>query len=319
MGISRSTWSTYKTAQTMIQKCESETKADLSIPFNQKKTLIFIDWLVRIRKLKASTVNSYLAGVRQLHIVKGLDPPNIRSSLVKLVLRGIENRDGIQKRTGSNKGRLPMTLNMMLVFKNTIANSDFGKNDKRLLWAVSTVAFAGGFRIGEILSKLESTFDPDFTLLTKDVSCSLDEGGRTVIHICLKCPKESKSATPTVVDLYQNDGPLCPVKAFLTWRKLKPRDIDKPMFRWENGANLTGAKLNSVMSKFLDPYTDKSIGSFNTHSFRIGLASMLGSLGFTDEEIKAAGRWSSRAFEAYMKLKRTKRAGVGRQICNITK
>jgi hypothetical protein len=138
----------------MIQKCESETKADLSIPFNQKKTLIFIDWLVRIRKLKASTVNSYLAGVRQLHIVKGLDPPNIRSSLVKLVLRGIENRDGIQKRTGSNKGRLPMTLNMMLVFKNTIANSDFGKNDKRLLWAVSTVAFAGGFRIGEILSKL---------------------------------------------------------------------------------------------------------------------------------------------------------------------
>jgi hypothetical protein len=91
------------------------------------------------------------------------------------------------------------------------------------------------------------------------------------------------------------------------------------MFRWENGANLTGAKLNSIMSKFLDPYTDKSIGSFNTHSFRIGLASMLGSLGFTDEEIKAAGRWSSRAFEAYMKLKRTKRAGVGRQICNITK
>jgi hypothetical protein len=66
MGISRSTWSTYKTAQTLLQKCESETNADLSIPFNQKKTLIFIDWLVRIRKLKASTVNSYLAGVRTL-------------------------------------------------------------------------------------------------------------------------------------------------------------------------------------------------------------------------------------------------------------
>jgi hypothetical protein len=217
MGISRSTWSTYKTAKTMIQKCESEIKADLSIPFNQKKTLLFIDWLVRIRKLKASTVNSYLAGVRQLHIVSGLEPPNIRSSLVKLVLKGVENRDGIQKRAGSKRGRLPMTINMMLVFKNTIANSDLKKNDKRLLWAVSTVAFAGGFRIGEILSKLESTFDPDFTLLTKDVSCSQDKTGNTVIHICLKCPKESKSSAPTVVDLYQNDGPLCPVKAFLTW------------------------------------------------------------------------------------------------------
>jgi hypothetical protein len=118
MGISNSTWSTYKTASTMIQKCEIESKADLSIPFDQKKTLIFIEWLVRVRKLKGSTINSYLAGVRQLHVVKGLDPPNMRSSLVKLVLKGIENRDGIQKRSGTKVGRLPMTMNMMLIFKN---------------------------------------------------------------------------------------------------------------------------------------------------------------------------------------------------------
>ena len=87
MGISNSTWSTYKTASTMIQKCEMESRVDLSIPFDQRKTLIFIDWLVRSRKLKGSTINSYLAGVRQLHVVKGLDPPNMRSSLVKLVLK----------------------------------------------------------------------------------------------------------------------------------------------------------------------------------------------------------------------------------------
>jgi hypothetical protein len=33
-------------------------------------------------------------------------------------------------------------MNMMLVFKNTIANSEFSKHDKKLLWAVATVAFA---------------------------------------------------------------------------------------------------------------------------------------------------------------------------------
>ncbi len=58
MGISNSTWSTYRTASTMIQKCEIESKVNLSIPFDQRKTLIFIDWLVRIRKLKGSTINS---------------------------------------------------------------------------------------------------------------------------------------------------------------------------------------------------------------------------------------------------------------------
>jgi hypothetical protein len=38
--------------------------------------------------LRASTVNSYLAGVRQMHIMLGLEPPNLRSSLVKLILKG---------------------------------------------------------------------------------------------------------------------------------------------------------------------------------------------------------------------------------------
>ncbi len=82
MGITNSTWSTYRTAKTMVEKCRMETKEDLSKPFNQRKILIFIDWLVRVCRVKASTVNSYLAGIRQLHIVQGLDPPNLRSSLV---------------------------------------------------------------------------------------------------------------------------------------------------------------------------------------------------------------------------------------------
>jgi hypothetical protein len=319
LGIAASTWSTYRTAKTMIKKCETDTSEDMSIPLNQRKILIFIDWLVRVRKVKASTINSYLAGIRQLHVVTGLEPPNLRSSLVKLVLKGIENRDGIHKRQRKFVGRLPMTMNMMLVFKNTIVNSEFSRHDKKLLWAVATVAFAGAFRIGEILSKHESTFDPDFTLLTQDVSWSRDSSNKTVIHVCLKCPKESKSAAPTIVDIYQNEGALCPVKAFFMWHKLRHRKIDAPLFRLENGTPLTGEKLNSIMSKLLGPYTDSSVGSFNTHSFRIGLASMLGNLGFSDEEVKAAGRWSSRAFEAYLKLKRTKRALVGKRIRNATK
>jgi hypothetical protein len=45
---------------------------------------------------------------------------------------------------------------------------------------------------------------------------------------------------------------------------------------------------------------------------------MLGSLGYSDDEIQASGRWSSRAFEAYLKLKRTKRGRLGKQVRNIT-
>jgi integrase len=317
LAVTKSTWSTYRSAKAMLTKCQTGRNTDLSLPFNERKALIFIDWMAREKNLRHATISSYLAGVRQLHIINGIEPPNFRSGLVKLVLKGIENNDGIKKRQSNYTGRLPMTPSMLLVFKELISASDRNSHDKRLIWAVATLAFAGAFRIGELLAKLESTFDPNFTLLTKDVTWSTDKKGDTILHVCLKCPKENKTASPTVVDIYQNRGPLCPVKAFMAWRKLTHRDPDLPLFRNKLGTPLTGAKMNSIIHLFLDPYTDKSVGTFGTHSFRIGLASMLGNLGCPDDDIMASGRWSSRAFELYVKLKRTKRSLMGKKISKM--
>ena len=319
LGVSKATWSTYRTAKVMLAKCEAETSSDLSLPFDERKTLIFVDWLVRVRNLKGATVNSYLAGVRQLHIVSNFDAPVIRTGLVKLVLKGISNRDGIQKRSQQQANRLPMTINTMLIFKNAISSSHLHGYDKRLIWAVATLAFAGGFRIGELLSKHEATFDPDFTLLAKNVSTSYDKQGKATIHVKLNCPKETKSAAPIVVDVFQSDGEICPVKAFLTWSKLRPRSQNEPLFRFDNGTPLTGTRMNRLIDQLLNPYVEKSLGRFSAHSFRIGLASMLANAGLPDDELQAIGRWSSRAFEVYLKLKRTKRMSVGRKVTDLTR
>ncbi len=53
---------------------------------------------------------------------------------------------------------------------------------------------------------------------------------------------------------------------------------------------------------------------FCSHSFRIGVALMLGKLGYSDADIKAVGRWSSRAFEEYLRLPRTKRMQIAKEI-----
>ena len=55
-------------------------------------------------------------------------------------------------------------------------------------------------------------------------------------------------------------------------------------------------------------------GTISSHSFRSGVASMMGSQGFSDEEIKLVGRWSSRAFTAYTKLARTQRATMVKKL-----
>ena len=41
---------------------------------------------------------------------------------------------------------------------------------------------------------------------------------------------------------------------------------------------------------------------------------MLANLGYSVKEVKAVGRWSSRAVELYMKLPRTKRMSVAKKI-----
>jgi hypothetical protein len=300
----------------MLLKCAKETGQNMEIPLSSKQILIFIDWLARTRKLKATTINSYLSGVRQLYVMQNIDPPEFRTGLVKLVLKGISNRDGITTRTGDYKGRLPITVNVMLLYKNLLNKLDYIAHDKAMIWAASTLAFAGAFRISELLCKRESSFDPDFELLTENVRLRPANAGRT-IQVTLKCPKENKSNIATTVDVFQNDGPLCPVQAMIDWGGHKPENLKLPLFRFADGTPLTGAKLNKILDLTLGRYTDKTVGKFTTHSFRIGLATELGMLGCSDEEIKEAGRWSSRAFERYIKLKRTKRKSVAQTIKNL--
>jgi len=308
LGVAQSTWNSYRTAQTMLLKCEKETKENLEIPLDDRKVLIFIDWLARCRGLKSASITSYLSGIRQLHIVRGIDPPQIRTGLVKLVLRGIANSDGIKARELNLTGRLPMTTNVMLLFQKLLSKLEYSSYDRAMIWATATLAFAGAFRINELLCKRESTFDPDFELLTENVILNIDLHYRTTIQVVLKCPKENKTNVATTVDVYQNDGPLCPVAALRLWGGHNPLRAKLPLFCFQDGTPLTGSKMNKILERTLGLYTDKSIGKFTTHSFRIGLASELGRLGCSDEEIKEAGRWSSRAFERYIKLRRTRRA-----------
>ena len=252
-----------------------------------------------------------------MHVTKGLEAPH-RSELVKLVLKGISNKEGIDKRSDNTRRRLPITVNMMKLIRHLLKVSTYSTKDKSLIWACCTMAFAGAFRIHELLCKKESTYDPAFTLLDNDVTWSKNSNGTHTLHVKLKCPKESQSMAPTVVDIFQSGSDICPVKAFFKWRSKQTCNTGTPLFTFQTGTPLTGRKLNTILAKLLQPHVDDKFGFFRSHSFRAGLASELAKLGFEDDGIQAAGRWSSRAFENYIKLARTKRAAMGRAISKIS-
>ena len=310
------TWSTYRTAERMLLMCQKEHKKKFDWPISKDNVYLFIHWLIVTRGLRVTTINSYLAGVRQLHIARGLEPPLIRDSFVKEILKGRENMEATAGSGRPAVGRLPMTIALMKLWKEKIRLSDMNIDIKLVIWSVSTLAFYGAFRIHELVSRTEATFDPYHTLLTEDVQLRGKEGERW-LEISLKCPKEKKAGRPTVIDVFEIGGPLCPVNAFLKWAGPRPPRPGMPIFCGRDGTSLTGRKINEYLKLHLGKFARYKGGTISSHSFRSGIVTILGSKGFSDEEIKLVGRWSSRAFIKYMKLPRTQRAAIARKIGNL--
>ena len=314
--LARSTWSTYKSSERLLLMCQSECKKKFDWPVTVENVLIFVHWLVFVRGVKGSTVSSYLSGLRQLHILKGMDAPNLRPDIVKMVIKGKEHQDRAERREGTRDTRLPMTVELMKALKEKIRTWDKPWNTRLLIWAVSTMAFHGAFRIHELLCRTESFFDPQYTLLTEHVTMTTDNRGRKILHVKLNCPKEQKNGQITIVDIFESGCSICPIKAFTRWKDRQEPKTGMPLFRQPDGTPLTGRKLNSILGNLM---ADKETGTrkIRTHSFRIGVTSELGYEGFDDEEVKAGGRWSSRAFETYMRTPRTQRANIARKIAEL--
>ncbi len=210
-----------------------------------------------------------------------------------------------------------MTITLMKLLKEKLRRWEKDDVTKLMVWAVCSLAFHGAFRIHELLCRNEAWFDPAYDLLCEDIrTTSVTEGGQvtTVITVKLKCPKEQKDGKTVLVDVFESGGPICPVRAFSKWQRLSDWDIGKPAFRAPCGTPLTGRKLKGYIRMLRKDSIDCSEGKLMTHSFRSGIASLLGTKGFSDDEIKQAGRWSSNAFMAYMKVPRTKRAAIARRI-----
>jgi hypothetical protein len=302
----------------MWRKCEKETGVKLDLPWGQKETLLFIDWLITDRGVSSTTANSYLAGMKKLHEIRGMEEPQLRKTLVNQVLKGKRNMEVTEKRNKTDKGRLPVTLTILKLIKETIRNWQQDTDIKLLTWTICTLAFHGSFRIHEILCRNETFFDPDFSLLTEDVKIQdhkwTDGTGGKVIQVTVKCPKESKNGKAAVVDVYETGGPTCPVKVFCRWQAQSRRKTGEVLFSDKNGIPRTGKWFNRVLKELLQPHIDYSKGQITAHSFRSGIPSLLGTLGYMDEDIKKVGRWSSRAFERYTKLPRTSRAAIAQKL-----
>ena len=203
-GLSKSTWSNYRTAEKLLAECCTEKGIAKELPAKEGTILAFVHWLAVNRGASAGTISNYLSGIRQLHIMKGAAEGGIRTEKIKLLLAGIRNKEMAKKRSLGTEKRKPITMDILRLLKARLAESELRGIDQRLIWTVCTVCFHGAFRIHELLCKVENSFDPDFTLLGSDIQVAREknQGEHESLQIRIKAPKEDRKGDSIIVDVY---------------------------------------------------------------------------------------------------------------------
>jgi len=305
--VAQNTWRTYETAGNLFKWFCKEKNIAPELPASPESITRFVLWLSFTRKVSQATIAVYLSGLRQLHMQHGVECAALRSDFTKMLLQGKKNSEFRAAEAGNPKGRAPATTETLKALKAALRNATMPLFEKRLLWTVCTILFFGALRSSEILCTSATAFDPRFCVCAEDIAIATNRAtGEKKLIITVKVPKEEKHGANAKVEIFAaRNQEICAVTSWDKWCAMQPHlEHGQPAFRKACGTPLTQAELNKALRTLLPG------ANISSHSFRIGAATEMGSLGFTDADIKVTGRWSSGAFERYVRKGKTRRSLV---------
>ena len=310
--LAKKTWSSYSTAERLLRECCKAKNIPCTLPVSHNTVVSFVLWLAFERKVSSASISIYLAGIRQLHIQLGCACPDIRSDFVKMLLQGKKNSEFCADSDRNGDKRKPITPALLLRMKQWLTDSKLEMGDKRMVWAACTILFFGAFRASEVLVTDALTFDPRFTLCAEDITLSKNTDRSSTLSANIKIPKEVKNGENQLVTIHEaSDKRLCPVLAWEKWQAYQPpTEKGQPAFRWLSGLPFSTRQLNNTLKDALHP---DSTG-YSTHSFRIGAASTMSQLGFSDDDIRSIGRWKSTAYNSYIRTEKRRRRTVAKKF-----
>ena len=151
---------------------------------------------------------------------------------------------------------------------------------------------------GNLLGTIRQSLDvslPDHVMFW--AACCIGSAP-TIIRLWIKCSKTDPFRQGCFIYLGQGRPPLCPVAASLAYLNLRGPEPG-PLFRYANGSPLSRQQLSTSLQSILR--SAGVSGQYSGHSFRIGAATTAAQRGIPDHLIKTLGRWSSDAYQTYIR------------------
>jgi hypothetical protein len=238
---------------------------------------------------------------------------------IKSFLKGAEHAKFYES-ARFNK-RKPVTFDILTLIGHQIMSSQWSEFHKTLFWTISLLLFWGSFRAGELLPTCRSEFDPKTDLTWDDIIFRSD--GSIVIRI--KSPKTA-CFPGQFVDLFPcpNNVAYCPVFYLKKYRCLSMQmqlfHHHSSVFRSMDGNIVFTTQFIQLISDLLKPL--HILGPYDVitgHSFRFGIPSTLASFQDPDldSEARIWGRWTSEAFQSYIKLVSDQKRRIFNKISNF--
>ena len=302
-GLKLNTRKTYSSAQLQfVRFCNSYGLSPYCI--SEQVLLMYIAYM-NDKGLKHSTILVYLSAVRSLHIEAGLGDP------LEGCLRVGQALKAVQRGSTPPRRKLPITHTILQNIGSTLSNTP----DHCMLWSAFTLAYFGLLRAAEFCV-IKPPFNPSINLSMTDVSIFNAGQPTAYMSVHIKQTKTDKTGKGVSVCIGCSGQALCAVCAmqhYLAHAQPQGLSPSQPLYRFHDGQVLTRQHLIShlriqLQSIGIDP------AEYSGHSFRSGGATDCALSGMGDWEIKLAGRWTSDAYQRYVRAPSSLLAGFARRM-----
>lgn len=290
-GLASSTRKSYASAQKKFTSfCHQLGKLHSSgspCPTDEWTLCLFATFLAR--SIQHSSIKVYLSGVRALHIEQGFADPLVNCLRLQRVIRGIKRSQG-----SPSSNRLPITDSLMLVIWKSL---DLHLADHCMFWAACTLGYFGFLRAAEFTVPNLAGFSPVIHLTVQDIAVDAISSP-SCMRVKIKASKTDPFRKGSDIHIGLGSYPLCAIHAMMAYLSLRGNSSG-PLFLLHDGHPLSRPLLTNWLRQIMA--SAGITGNFSSHSFRIGAATVAARNGIPDHQIQALGRWTSNAYQLYIR------------------
>ena len=195
---------------------------------------------------------------------------------------------------------------MLVIWKSL----DLRLPDHIMFWAACTLGYFGFLQSAEFTVPNLASFSSSVHLTVQNIALD-STSSPSCMRVRIKASKTDQFRKGCYIHIGFGSAPLCAIHAVMSYLATQGNSPG-PLFMLKSGQPLTHAILTDWLRQIM--VASGIEGNFSSHSFRIGAATVAARNGIPDHQIQALGRWTSNAYQLYIRTPADALASLSQQL-----